>query len=533
MRPSMILNLLAVSLNDQPLSQPIAARFDASGGTIGRADHNTLALPDPERHISRVQAEIVAAGGGFLIRNDAAARNPIIAGARTLAPGEAATLSHADPVRIGGYLLEVRLDRDEPDAERTQGRVTGWPSSWSAPAQSTPAPAAPLPAMPPPAPGTMASSNPFADLLGPAPTPLGPAPSAMPGAPAAVRLPDDFDPFKAPAPPPATSQRPPALRTDPFAGLGLGSDTAAPSIDRAFDLGGGGADPLAAFLASTAAPPDPLATDPLVLLGGAPPPAAPPARVQRDDLPALHAAYVPPRVATPPPPPPAQEAPPASTPWRPEPAPAAAVTVAAAPDDLWQAFCAGTGIDPALPPEVRAAALREAGRMLRSAVEGALQLIAVRATTKHELRAEVTQIRARSNNPLKFSPDATAALQQLLQPPLRGFLEGPAAMDDAMHDLVGHSIGTVAGMRAAIEGMLDRFDPAALEAKLGAGSVLDKLLPMNRSARLWDLYVEHHRRIRDDAQDDFHALFGKAFLTAYQQQVQRLARAPSRPQPAT
>jgi FHA domain-containing protein len=97
-------------------------------------------------------------------------------------------------------------------------------------------------------------------------------------------------------------------------------------------------------------------------------------------------------------------------------------------------------------------------------VDGTLQLIAVRASTKHELRAGVTQIQATNNNPLKFSPDAAAGLEALLTPPQRGFLDGVAAMDDAMLDLVGHAIGSVAGMRAAIEGMLERFDPAALEA---------------------------------------------------------------------
>lgn len=43
----MTITLHAVSLNEQPLSQPITAVFDSQGGTIGRADHNTMALPDP------------------------------------------------------------------------------------------------------------------------------------------------------------------------------------------------------------------------------------------------------------------------------------------------------------------------------------------------------------------------------------------------------------------------------------------------------------------------------------------------------
>ena len=69
----MILVIRALSLNDQPLSEPLAGSFDARGGTIGRADVNTMALPDPQRHISRLQAEVVLQDGAFVIRNAGAA----------------------------------------------------------------------------------------------------------------------------------------------------------------------------------------------------------------------------------------------------------------------------------------------------------------------------------------------------------------------------------------------------------------------------------------------------------------------------
>ena len=189
---------------------------------------------------------------------------------------------------------------------------------------------------------------------------------------------------------------------------------------------------------------------------------------------------------------------------------------------MWAAFCQGAGLDLPMPPGGGPAAMLSIGRILQAAVAGTLQLVAVRASTRHELRAAVTVIHQANNNPLKFSPDAHAGLMSLVQPPIRGFLDGPAAMEDAMHDLVGHSIGTVAGMRAAIEGMLGRFAPGELEAKLSSGSMLDSLLPMNRRARLWDLYLQHHGHIREEAQEDFHTLFGKAFLAAYEQQIDRL-----------
>jgi FHA domain-containing protein len=205
------------------------------------------------------------------------------------------------------------------------------------------------------------------------------------------------------------------------------------------------------------------------------------------------------------------------------PVPATMTGASGAVDPLWAAFCEGAGIRVDLPQGLNPDQMRMIGKVLREATEGALRLMAVRATAKTELRAAVTTIRARNNNPLKFSPNAQAALEQLLQPPLRGFMAGPLAMQDAMHDLVGHSIGTMAGMRAALAGVLGRFEPGELESKLVGKSVMDSLLPMNRKAKLWDLYLQHFGSIRDDAQDDFHNLFGAAFVAAYEDQLDRLA----------
>ena len=589
--PLMILTLLAVSLNDQALSRPITARFDSRGGTIGRADHSTMALPDPERVISRKQAEVVFMGDGYMIRNLGAA-NPITVAGRPLAQGETALLRDADEVGIGSYRLRVQLRLEPPPLSSSVPSSGASPDFKSTPGFAQgPVPAAAAAAAPAPEPApyvppaqNLSSSNPFADLLGaatPASDPfadlLGSAApaaasdpfagmmaapaglgarsnSVAPAAAAAPRLPDDFDPFAPPqskptakreraiAPPPPPPSTPPSRSpsslaapadersfsdpaepaaessADPFAGLLPAAG--AVSIDSAFGLAWAtpGNDPLARFTADLAASPPAavggLSTDPLHLFGGASPAPAPFKTPQRDDLPALHGAFTPPRV---------QVATPAPAPVPPMPrTPPRAVDPGDDEALLWQAFCEGSGVRLPLPPGQGAERLRAIGRVFRAAVSGTQQLMAVRASTKHEMRADVTQIQALSNNPLKFAPDAATGIEQLVQPPTRGFLDGPAAMEDAMHDLVGHSIGTVAGMRAAIEGMLDRFDPAALERKLGAGSMLDSLLPMNRKARLWELYLQHHRSIREEAQEDFHTLFGKAFIAAYEQQVNRL-----------
>ena len=166
--------------------------------------------------------------------------------------------------------------------------------------------------------------------------------------------------------------------------------------------------------------------------------------------------------------------------------------------------------------------MRLIGAMLRESARGAVELLAARAALKRELRARMTMITARQNNPLKFSPDADVALQHLLGERTPGFMGPAAAMRDAFDDLRAHELGVMAGMRSALAGVLARFEPAQLEAKLGERSRLAQLIPAARKARLWELFQELFAQLQAEAQDDFDELFGQAFLEAYEGQLARL-----------
>lgn len=621
----MHLVIRAHTLKGETLSQAITGLFDERGGTIGRSDTNTLSLPDPERHISRLQAEVWFSNGGFSIRNVGSA-NAITVNGRPINPGEGTNLGDGDEIVVGSYSMRATLgEAVDPAATQpvavdprtvikssaTEGKTN--PRPRSALGGATVA-------------GTTSASNPFADLLGSAvkpatddpfaglmggqpanppttavhvrkPTPPAQPPAAPPAV--AARLPDDFDPFADLAPPPAASPAQtglagfmagsPAAPTPPSAlpaDLGLGDLIGAPpaqssSLDAMFGLGSApspGADPLAGFLATPTsgakdAPPD--NKDPMAMFGGAASaPPAPAAPTASNHTPELRAAYVPPAVQAPKPVPapapvPVQAPAPApaaslfSAPRPPAPrsepetvpgvkpsrlvfdsahapldeippvtAPAPLAPAAgpsAPPDALWAAFCEGAGVNIKLPQGLTPEMMKILGQVMHHAIDGTIKLVHIRAAAKQEMKADVTTIQARNNNPLKFSPDAGVAIEQLLQPPMRGFMMGPVAVSDVMDDLLGHAIGTMAGMRAALTGVLDKFEPGKLENKLAGNSVLDSVLPMNRRAKLWELYLQHYKRIRDDAQEDFHDLFGKAFVEAYEEQLDRLdqARHPS------
>lgn len=564
-----MITIRVVSCNGEAPAQPLAVEFDELGGTIGRAETNQLVLRDPERHISRLQARVAWRNGRFEITNVGA--NPLDVAGQSLANGTSATLKPGDRITVGGYLLEVA----------GSGAVHIPAAGGAGPSAAKSDPLGLFGGLTPAGPG----EDPFASILAgavgaaaPPPTAEAPAPSsaaapagrpaAAPAAPGersgAPLIPDDFDPFADPfAQAPAAKSSAPADNLDDLGFGASGESVSGPGISTIFGLERGARASSADLLAGT-----PLAVpapgkdekggllDPLAALSGAALAAPKPAAVP-DQVPEIRGAYRPPAAKLP-------DA--AFLSWEQEeqgkaadsaehaegPGARARVDVGIAPsrgaertqgserlpgavpdtavapaagesEVLLRAFLQGLGLpglklEQGLTPE----AMQTIGQLLREATQGTLDLLLARATTKREVRAEVTMIVSRDNNPLKFSPNVEVALTHLLAPQGRGFLPPLAAMRDAWDDLRAHQLGFMAGMRAALAGVLQRFDPATLEQRLSTKSVLDSLLPMNRRAHLWELYLSLYREIASEAEDDFHALFGRAFVRAYEEQVRRL-----------
>jgi type VI secretion system FHA domain protein len=163
-----------------------------------------------------------------------------------------------------------------------------------------------------------------------------------------------------------------------------------------------------------------------------------------------------------------------------------------------------------------------AGAMLREATAGTMGVLMGRAMTKRESRLDMTMISAQANNPLKFFPDADSALTQMVNGTMPGYMPAPRAFANAFDDLKAHELAIMAGMRAALAGVLKRFDPAAIETRLQVPTVMDKMLSSNRKAKMWDRMVELYKEMAAEADSDFHRLFGEAFGAAYEEQIDRL-----------
>lgn len=564
-----MIHIAVITRQGAPAGQAIAADFGPNGGTIGRADTNTLVLDDPDRTVSRVHAQVLCRDGQYFVIDRGS--NPMQCNGVSLGSGKEAALTDGARLVVGSFELTVRVmaaaAATPPPSLAIPNTVIG---------ASAVAPAAP------------SSDDPFADLLAGLAPPPAPAAAPKPSAQSpAAALPDSLlfpDPME------SGSRNVQAAQVDPFANLlgpspsstpaaGMGalddfSDLGAPpahgkaaNIDDLFGgMGGGGGgiggDPLALSpLADPLLQPNTASNaDPLAALQQAAPATPTP---RPDHLPIDQFGFTPPKAVEPPAPLPPSPAPvmapaPAPVPAPPSlaqfddmtgqpirisgpegsgkpleplrpptPAPAPRPTAPApermaSDDELLAAFLRGLA-STHQPPEMLTPGLMERiGSMLRSATEGTLQLLLTRQEFKREVRAEVTMIAAQANNPLKFSPTVEVALAHLLGPGVRGFMPPEAAMRDAFNDLRAHQFGVMVGMRAALAHVIARFEPAELEKKISAKTALDALFSANRKAKLWDQFVSLYGGIASEAEDDFHSLFGKAFLEAYEEQMARL-----------
>jgi type VI secretion system protein ImpI/type VI secretion system protein len=499
-----------------------------SGGEfkIGRGQDNDWIMPDPDRMLSKRHCVIAFRNGGWALADTSTNGTFLNRDSDPVGPGQIRGLNDGDRIRFGAYEIEVRLE-DEPYAALPArgGSAFGGGSPFDDPFGDDVFAAKPVPRE------TFTSS-----AFGNDPLFGGPPPQqsvTMPARYDPLAPPSDDDFFGSPAAQPDHSPSySDAFRPPPVAPKLIPDDD--------WDLGFPSAKPV-----PPAAPPAP----PMPLPAMTPQYAAPPPQPVYTPPPQAYApppapAYAPPPApmpfAAPVPPPPAAAEPlpmpfssppaaPVASPFAeegdfappPRPTPAPVAPVAAPPvappapggtDALLLAFLAGAGME-GRKPENAGETMRALGAAFRATVSGIRQALIARSSIKGEFRIEQTMIRARGNNPLKFSADDDDALGALLGVGRRLEVTPEAAIADALRDMRLHELATMAAMQEAVRAMLAQLDPAKLRAEGEAGG---GMLPGQKKARAFEAYEKLHANVTRALTDDFDSVFGKSFARAYE-----------------
>ena len=434
--------------------------------TIGRGPANDIVLPDPGRMISKNHCVIEDRGGGYVII-DLSTNGTFLNYSKQPIGNTARPLNDGDTIALGGYELLVSI-------------------------------------------GAAAATNP-ARVDFDIPPPLDePAPPrvAQGGARAALDDDDFLDEFLGTAPSPKAADR--LIPDDPF------DAGAAPSggkgyIPDDFDIQldstasnerhhrSGAADSFTPRAANQPRIPD----DPDDL---------------DDLLPGLGTVAPDPVPDTAPPPPAMMRAAPPPT----EPAAPAQPPVSSGPDAATRAFLKAAGVEHLnLSDAELVETMSRLGATFQTMITGMRELLMTRTALKNEFRMERTTIGAAHNNPLKFSVSPEQALEVMVKPPPKGYLESAAAAREALNDIKAHEVAMLTGMESALKDILKRLDPKALEGRLVTSGGLGSLLK-GRKAQYWEVYEKLYTEIAEQAEEDFQEIFGKAFAEAYQDQIRKL-----------
>ncbi len=543
--------------------------FYAPGGTIGRGTDNNLVLPDDDRAISRLQAIVhVAADGECKITNRGNVTR-VVLNEIPLERGRQVELQDGDILAIDDYRIEVSdlLQDSQPISRMAasgQPPVTAKPSTPAPSAAPTVAEATPT-AVPSEIWDSLMQEFSIADSI-----------SSSRAKPQADNAPNPFaepkpaernpeDPLAMFADSEPLFERPPVATDDLFADdtpfdrdsifADVTPTTLVPPVEKpaqpVADEPQAELDPLALFGGDASAK-TARHDDPLGLMGGAPLTSVDafsneePAKTVADEPDAAFDSPL--LMAQPPQEPPAaarEEAPEITLPTPQTVARQAAQTpkgrlridpvrhehqATSTPQpgngevlqgELLEALLEGMGLGDMQPiPQFDKENMRQLGQMLSMFSQGTVALLSSRSILKRGVKADMTMVLDDANNPFKLLPSGKTVLMQMFGARMPGFMPPKKSVRDALIDLQAHQLGMISGIRAIIAAMLQSFNPEQMEEEAKRDGHTSRLaLPASRKAALWDYFVRTYGETAGEIEDDFHTLFGEAFLYAYDMEV--------------
>ncbi|MEL6478800.1 MAG: type VI secretion system-associated FHA domain protein TagH, partial [Pseudomonadota bacterium] len=492
------------------------SHVEMQGGslTIGRGEENDLALPDPDRTLSKRHCVLEERAGEYIVTDISTNGTFLNYGAERL--GDLPTpLNHGDVILLGPYELVVEI------------------SAGAGAAQADPFAAAPPPLEDAPvSPGQAFDARPSGDFVGTLDDPAGKdggdflddllgAPPAADDRPSWEKAAQREDPLS-PADPLPETEDPFFHKPEPVPGLADGTSAPdhtpstqdvfaapqanAPLIPEDWDddlMGAPAADPASPVpTAPKSAPTPPPATEDPFAIPASPPtnaaaaPAAPPQPAPEQAAPPFPKTVLPESEPSAPPPP---QAPVPAAPVPEMPSTGSGVAAGSRPttpppsgaaggDAAARAFLDAAGASGLnIPDEELAATMARMGGVFAAMVAGMREILMTRASIKSEMRMNRTMINMGGNNPLKFSISAEQAMEAMIRPSVPGYQDATTATAEALNDIKAHEVAMMSGMEAALKDLLARLDPNQLSERIETGGGLGNLLG-GKKARYWEAY---------------------------------------------
>lgn len=152
------------------------------------------------------------------------------------------------------------------------------------------------------------------------------------------------------------------------------------------------------------------------------------------------------------------------------------------------------------------------GTVFREMAQGLWTVLRGRTELKAEIRLPMTMVRPSCNNPLKLSPTIEDAIRHLVKRCHPSYMEPIEAVREGFEDVMNHQVAMNAGIQASLMDALEKFNPDHFSEKTKEGF-------FQRKGKCWETYCQAFCEVKDEAAE---GIFGKAFVRAYEQQLDKL-----------
>jgi type VI secretion system FHA domain protein len=189
---------------------------------------------------------------------------------------------------------------------------------------------------------------------------------------------------------------------------------------------------------------------------------------------------------------------------------------------LVAAFLDGAGLPgDALDGMNQEIALREAGRMLRIAVEEARKLLSVASCFESEFGIAPETAR---KSALESTADASSAIKAMMAPPRPHSASGGATLSEGFAQIATHEMALVATIGNVLTRISTTLDPALVRTRSDAGGT--PLFAGKQKARYWDALEAGFAALRSDsiAGESLAEIANSLFAEAYTRQTRKADR---------
>ncbi|WP_224055093.1 type VI secretion system-associated FHA domain protein TagH [Vibrio penaeicida] len=186
------------------------------------------------------------------------------------------------------------------------------------------------------------------------------------------------------------------------------------------------------------------------------------------------------------------------------------------------AFLSGLGISRNMVPSQHSDEwFKQLGESFSLLLGGLMDTLHHRAEFKQTNRLNHTAFQRHENNPLKFSANLEDAIHNLYNRNSSSFLGPQNAIQEAFDDIEKHEKALMQGVDGAVKGVMGLLNPEYISSMNAGDGVLEKIIPGKTQANFWKNYEKQYLDLTNELEGNSIPFYLEDFAKSYEMALKK------------